>query len=954
MVALPGTSFYWRVDGGEDDATALAATDWTLDADGDIDPSDGQDIMAVCVGVSAIARNVNDTTPSITGIADQTGFAYGDAPDTLDVSGNATGTNLVYSLESLNGQITWAEINQSGVITFTHPTSGGAVDDDIVVTISNAAGSNSDSFNVTYASVIPEVPSAINDLAATAGNEEVILTWTAPAENNSPITDYVVEFKLSASSTWTVFNDGVSATPGATVTGLTNDSLYDFRVAAVNGVGQGPYSNVVNETPADVQVEPLSVDAEGWRLEIDTPDASYDPDTSPVEFNITTQGHDALGNSVTYSESIALTNRIRNPLQVDPGATLDSNDVSASKRIYSSDTLPGSMTNNSTAAYPFCGFVWTVPNHQVLNIDDDMELGIYVSHMHARNGKPVAAVEFIIEDESGNTLSSGKITTLTDKTYTASSLHAPIYEHTFTAADLSGSSLEKPTTVAAENTDAPTCSVRAIFYPWRGTSHSTDDIMQGGEGIEENTSLTFLNNLGNYRPKSYAYVDATLGNDGTGVVSTDPATAQASPYATSGAAQTDIRNFYDARTQTRGYLENGHIRFEEGTHVLTTTSRTAAFRGHLIMEAADPANKATTIITDNGSSSVEMATALWMRNLTIRRSTATSAPATFLTGDTSSTLLTEFVGTNLTCDDNGNGAGIFFGGVSTAFSSKFIKDCDHTSAAPMIAGNKMIGCDLPNSSSSTVGRVACNIRGYNINPNTTARVQGNITGHCYMSYGKDAGNSSMLGIDEDIGVKGFHVVGSVLEMYPNGGSSGAGFRINADGTQRTADNVVVQGITFPRYRANFLYLDNGTTNYQQRGVSQGCIWLEMNQKSDFYSAQDQSSANRTGNWKNRYGVDWAKNMIIQGDSQGGTPTSDNYQGSWLGEDSGLGANTGTQENPLSITWTDDQTGASGGGDYTPSGSTTDIPKWGTDDAPYNVDLYGNALGAGTTVGAVAV
>lgn len=47
---------------------------------------------------------------------------------------------------------------------------------------------------------------------------------------------------------WQTFADGVSAATGATVTGLTNLTAYAFRVAAVNSVGQGPYSTIAQAT----------------------------------------------------------------------------------------------------------------------------------------------------------------------------------------------------------------------------------------------------------------------------------------------------------------------------------------------------------------------------------------------------------------------------------------------------------------------------------------------------------------------------------------------------------------------------------------------------------------------------------------------------------------------------------------------------------------------------------
>jgi len=72
------------------------------------------------------------------------------------------------------------------------------------------------------------------------------LTWTAPANGGSAITDYLVEYKASASGTWLTFSDGTSATASATVTGLTASTAYDYRVSAINAIGTGTVSATVS------------------------------------------------------------------------------------------------------------------------------------------------------------------------------------------------------------------------------------------------------------------------------------------------------------------------------------------------------------------------------------------------------------------------------------------------------------------------------------------------------------------------------------------------------------------------------------------------------------------------------------------------------------------------------------------------------------------------------------
>lgn len=93
-----------------------------------------------------------------------------------------------------------------------------------------------------YTKSPPGAPTALTP--GTATSTTVPFTWTAPADTgSSAITDYIIQFRLTSVSAWTVFTDAVSTATSATVTGLTANSEYQFRVAAVNATaGIGAYS----------------------------------------------------------------------------------------------------------------------------------------------------------------------------------------------------------------------------------------------------------------------------------------------------------------------------------------------------------------------------------------------------------------------------------------------------------------------------------------------------------------------------------------------------------------------------------------------------------------------------------------------------------------------------------------------------------------------------------------
>lgn len=158
---------------------------------------------------------------------------------------------------SANSGSSWTTFSD-GTSTSTSATVTGLTNSTAYVfRVAAANGAGTGAYTAASASVTPiDVPAAPTSLTATAGNEQVSLTWTAPAVLTQTITDYVVQYKTVAASTWTTFSDGVSTTTSATITGLTSGVAYLARVAAVNPSGTGAFATSSEFTPTGTPTDP--------------------------------------------------------------------------------------------------------------------------------------------------------------------------------------------------------------------------------------------------------------------------------------------------------------------------------------------------------------------------------------------------------------------------------------------------------------------------------------------------------------------------------------------------------------------------------------------------------------------------------------------------------------------------------------------------------------------------
>lgn len=135
------------------------------------------------------------------------------------------------------------------------------------------------------------VPGAPSLLSVTPSDRRATLLWSAPLDDGGAnVTDYVIEYRTSGATSWSTFTDPVSTSLTASVPGLENALEYEFRVAAVNGVGTGPYSGVIAATPYLAPAAPTGLLVAGLGESDPASQTALSLSWSPVT-NVTVSGY---------------------------------------------------------------------------------------------------------------------------------------------------------------------------------------------------------------------------------------------------------------------------------------------------------------------------------------------------------------------------------------------------------------------------------------------------------------------------------------------------------------------------------------------------------------------------------------------------------------------------------------------------------------------------------------
>jgi hypothetical protein len=128
-----------------------------------------------------------------------------------------------------------------------------------MLTVSDGiATSNPDVVNIYIGSLvpIPIPPPPPTSLSTTSLDSSVKISWQSPSDNGGEtITDYIIEYKKEVDSTWQVYDDGTTPTTTITISGLTNNENYQFRISSVSLAGVGAVSSLISEIPIEYSSE---------------------------------------------------------------------------------------------------------------------------------------------------------------------------------------------------------------------------------------------------------------------------------------------------------------------------------------------------------------------------------------------------------------------------------------------------------------------------------------------------------------------------------------------------------------------------------------------------------------------------------------------------------------------------------------------------------------------------
>jgi hypothetical protein len=164
---------------------------------------------------------------------------------------SGTPTGYQYNLNNTS----WQSAGTTSPLTLTNLTPGTiqSVRLRAVYSVNQGANPNSDASNEINFTT-KSAPLAPLNLVATPGVGSATITFTAPSDGGSPITNY--EYQVGT-GTWTALSP-VDTTSPVTITGLTGGTALSIKLRGVNSYGGGIQSSAVSVTPIGAPAAPTN------------------------------------------------------------------------------------------------------------------------------------------------------------------------------------------------------------------------------------------------------------------------------------------------------------------------------------------------------------------------------------------------------------------------------------------------------------------------------------------------------------------------------------------------------------------------------------------------------------------------------------------------------------------------------------------------------------------------
>lgn len=690
-----------------------------------------------------------------------------------------------------------------------------------------------------------------------------------------------------------------------------------------------------------------SINSNGWSNTGTWSGVGKNPSSSFIV--VSTAGYDATGSITSYTRYVTNTQRVRNAYNTQN--TLTTDQMAQSSYIYADDVISG-VTNNSTIHSPVSCANWSMLEYMV--VGNTLTVSIVATH---RNG-PVICIKATATD--GTTTVNAIATAPTKRQLTGDPYYLPEYLLTF---DL--------TTLA----DISAITVDASVYPKYGVSASVLSTSATSK-MRDFSSRRFMKWVSRATNPPIAYVNASTGNDGTGVWSATPATAQALPFATVWGARDQIMGVAFSAAFGGKFADGAQIRCGTGTWSLGNHIPSTDWIGQkgacLIVTSDERVSVSGVLFTIDGTGSADchpqlaqgLVTGFAEYSIMFSGINIKRIADGQIKGDGANDVNkpTRYYFQNIPSFDNNSLTSSMLGGPSAYIQGVTVVNpgtgCfqavdDFSGASEAIQWRMYRGLTVSGNALEGYLTLACSLTTCGYGQGTS----GSYTGAIFLNnyYWKSGADTIRMGNLNTSATNNCWIEGNTCE-YTSTVNNEFLFA-HADGSNESSSNIIVRYNTFAGFdlygRINWMYDQTGTLT-AKLSVLQNNIIVSLDNKGDIFSTNGAFN----GNFPEYYYVDSFQNFIQYTDVGGGASGGNLDQGSacvaYVDPKTSLGTShtvgLDPQFNSPQAT-TSGPTAGTGNGDYSLKNTS---PCYRVVSTPWRIcDALGNVVGANDNIGSIA-